>query len=166
VFEENHYKRGAMGGGISFCLALTNGDMLMGGTVVGKPRHSSKYGQSLDIRRMACVEDSPKNSESFFLAKTIWFIKRNYPNIAKVISYSDLTEGHTGTIYKAANFECIGETAKSKTIVFGDRKYHMRSLTIERPYSYRIRDAIKTGEAYIEEGLPKLIWEYNIYNRG
>ena len=162
IFEDNHYKGGAMGGGISFCLALMWGNKIMGGVVVGKPRHEGKYKQSLDIRRMACIEESPKNSESYFLAKTIWWIKKHYPDVGKVISYSDLTEGHVGTIYKASNFKQIGETSKSKVIVYGNRKYHMRSLTIDRPYSYDIRKAIESGEAYIEEGLPKLIWEYSL----
>lgn len=162
IFEEYHYKKGAMGGGISFCLGLYFNEEIIGGVVVGKPRHESKYKKSLDIRRMACIDEAPKNTESYFLSKVIWVIKKKYPEITNVISYSDLTEGHVGTIYKAANFKEIGETSPTKYVVWNEKRYHPRSLTIDRPYSYKLREAVKKGEAKVITGLPKKIWEYKL----
>lgn len=167
IFEEFHYKGGHMGGGISFCLALCQEDAcheIVGGVVVGKPRHEKKYsefGEVVELRRMACLDECPKNTESYFLSKVIWFIKKN-TNVRRVISYSDKSVGHMGTIYKAANFKLIGETSPSKHVFWNGVRYHPRSLTIERPYSYKIREALKTGEAIIETGQPKLIFEYLI----
>ena len=39
IFERFHYKKGAMGGGISVCFAMFINNELVGGSVLGKPRH-------------------------------------------------------------------------------------------------------------------------------
>ena len=80
----------------------------------------------------------------------------------ELISYSDLSVGHSGTIYKAANFKNIGETQPTKHVYWKGVRYHPRSLTIDRPYSYRLREAVSLGEAVIKTGLPKKIWLYEI----
>jgi len=137
--------------------------------VFGLPRHNKKYSNDglksvLEIRRMALLEAMPKNSESYFLSKSVWWCKK-HTDTDKLISYSDQSVGHKGTIYKAANFKLIGKTAPSKHVFWNGKRYHPRSLTIDRPYSYMIRDAIKTGEAKIETGEPKLIFSYKIKRR-
>lgn len=165
IFEEFHYKGGHMGGGITTCLALLDEDRnIVGGSVLGKLRQEKAYdklGRTIEIRRMACLDSSPKNSESYFLSKVIWFIKKR--DLADVvISYADQSVGHKGTIYKAANFKLIGETAPSIHVFFEGRRYHPRSLTIERPYSHRMRAAVKDGTAQIVKGESKLIYQYSL----
>ena len=81
------------------------------------------------------------------------------------MSYSDKTVGHSGVIYQAANFKSIGETTPTKYVEWGERTYHPRSLSIDRPYSYRLREAVKTGEAVVRTGLPKIIWLYEISDK-
>ena len=164
IFEAYHYKGGHMGGGITLCLGAYYSGLVLAGVVVGKPRHDKKYSKErvcVEIRRMACYDALPKNSESWMLAKTIWWLKK-HTNIERVISYSDLSVGHIGTIYKAANFKLIGKTARSKHVLWNGKRYHMRSLTIDRPYSYVMRDGLKTGETKVITGEPKLIFEYII----
>jgi len=155
-----------MGGGISHCLALMDKERVVGGVVVGKPRHEKVYSNNgavnvVELRRMALLDECPKNTESYFLAKTHWWLKKN-TEIEKVISYSDLSVGHVGTIYKAAGYTLTGKTAKSKHVFWKGKRYHPRSLTIDRPYSYKLREAVKTGEATIEIGEPKLVFEIKI----
>lgn len=164
LFETYHYKGGHMGGGITVCLGAWYKGNCLAGVVVGKPRHDKKYSKEVEcveLRRMACVEELPKNSESWMLSGVVKWLKKNTA-IEKVISYSDKSVGHVGTIYKAANFKCIGETAKSKHVEWDGKRYHMRSLTIDRPYSYRMRADLETGKAVIKTGEPKLIYEIMI----
>jgi hypothetical protein len=115
----------------------------------------------LEIRRMACLEEAPKNTESYFLAKIIWKLRKDKA-CDRVLSYSDGSVGHVGTIYKAANFKCVGNTGPSVHVFWKGVRYHPRSLTIERPYSHRLREAVKTGEATIETMKPKSVWIYDI----
>lgn len=164
IFEEYHYKKGAMGGGISVCFAMFINNNLVGGSVMGKPRHEKKYKNCIDIRRMACLDESPSNSESWFLSQIIKWCASN-TDYNYVLSYSDKTVGHTGTIYKAANFKNIGETTPTKYVEWNEKVYHPRSLSIERPYSHQLREAVKNGEAIVKVGLPKIIWMYEISNK-
>ena len=83
-------------------------------------------------------------------------------DLAKQIAYLKTIVGHVGTIYKAANFKLIGQTAASKHVVWKGKRYHMRSLTIDRPYSYKMREGLETGETVVKTGAPKLIFEYLI----
>ena len=98
------------------------------------------------------------------LARIIKYIKIN-ALADDVLSYADMSVGHNGTIYKAANFELIGSTSPTKHVFWNGIRYHPRSLTIDRPYSYRLRDAIKCGEATIETLQPKGVFLYKITNR-
>jgi len=164
IFEEYHYKKGAMGGGISVCFAMFIDKKLIGGSVMGKPRHEKKYKNCIDIRRMACLDTAPCNSESWFLSQIIKWCASN-TEYSYVLSYSDKTVGHNGIIYKAANFKNIGETTPTKYVEYNERIYHPRSLSIERPYSHELRQAVKTGQAIIKIGLPKKIWLYEISNK-
>lgn len=164
IFEKYHYKSGNMGGGISWCLGAEYKGKLLAGMVIGKARHDKKYSaqiKTVELRRMACIDELPKNTESWMLSKCIWWLKKN-TDIERVISYSDKSVGHKGTIYKAANFTLIGETAPSKHIFWKGKRYHPRSMTIDRPYSYEMRKGLETGETIIEIGEPKLIFEYVI----
>lgn len=161
IFKEYHYKSDNMGGGISVCFAMFINNNLVGGSVLGKPRHEKKYKKCIDIRRMACLDSSPFNSESYFLGQIIKWITCN-TDYDFVLSYSDLTVGHIGTIYKASNFKKIGETNPSKYVEWNNRTYHPRSITVDRDYSYKLREALKNGTAEIKTGLPKIIWIYEI----
>lgn len=164
IFEEFHYKKAHMGGGISWCLSASYDGQILAGMVIGKARHDKKYSavlKTVELRRMACVDDLPCNSESWFLGKSLKWLRDN-TDIERVISYSDKSVGHKGTIYKASNFTLIGETAPSKHIFWNGRRYHPRSMTVDRPYSYKMREGVKTGETKIEIGEPKLIFEYMI----
>jgi hypothetical protein len=161
IFNDFHYKKDHMGGGISVCFAMYINHKLVGGSVLGKPRHEKKYKNCIDIRRMACVDSAPKNSESWFLGQIIQWITSN-TCYDYVLSYSDKTVGHQGTIYKASNFKNIGETTPTKYIEWKGKTYHPRSITIDRAYSYKLRDALDEGEATLKTGLPKKIWIYEV----
>jgi len=161
IFEEFHYKKGAMGGSILVCFAMFLDKKLVGGSVLGSPRHENKYTNCIDIRRMACLDIAPCNSESWFLSQIIKWIASN-TKADYVLSYSDKTVGHKGTIYKAANFTYSGETTPTKYVEWEGKTYHPRSLSIDRDYSYRMREAIKEGKAELKTGLPKSVWLYKI----
>lgn len=164
IFEGFHYKKGHMGGGISTCFALYINDELSGGAVLGLPRHSGKYPNAIDIRRMACLDNAPQNSESYFIGQIKRWVKEN-TSFQSILSYSDMTVGHKGTIYKASGFELVGETSPTKYVLWKGVTYHPRSLSIDRAYSYQMREDIKTGQAELKTGLPKKIWMLSVVRK-
>lgn len=60
-------------------------------------------GHWLELRRMACSPDAPRNSASRFLGWMARWFAEQVPHREKLISYQD-TAVHTGTIYKAAGW--------------------------------------------------------------
>jgi len=164
LLKEFHYKTDHIGSGISVCFAMFIDNELVGGSVLGKPRHEKKYKNCIDIRRMVCTDDSPKNSESWFLSQIIKWVTAN-TDYNYVLSYSDTTVGHKGTIYKATNFQYIGDTAPTKVIEWNGRTYHPRSLRNDRPYSRKMQEAVKDGTAVWHTGKPKKIWLYTIVRK-
>lgn len=61
-----------------------------------------------------------KNLASWFMAKSIKWIKSQDPTIKCLISFADTTLGHTGVIYQASNWAFDGETKPSYHWVTSD----------------------------------------------
>ena len=165
LLEKYHYKSSKIGGGISHHLVLKFEGRVYGGIVIGKMRHEKNYEEeAVELRRMVLHPDCPKNTASYFLSKTIWWLKKN-TTISVVYTFADQTVGHTGTCYKAANFEYIKDTPPTTHVLWKGKRYHPRSLSIDRPYSYQLREDVKTGKALVEKGKPKSLFRY-IIKRG
>lgn len=62
----------------------------------------------IELNRMAFSDRLPRNSESRALAVAFRMIRKAYPHIEWVISYSDATQCGDGTIYRAAGFLLTG----------------------------------------------------------
>lgn len=60
-------------------------------------------GHWLELRRMACSPDAPRNTASRFLAKMVDHFRAEAVDRERCISYQD-TAVHHGTIYKAAGW--------------------------------------------------------------
>jgi len=162
LLEKYHYKGSKIGGGISHHLILKYQGKVYGGIVIGKMRHADKYeNKAVELRRMVLHPDCPKNTASYFLSKTIWWLKKN-TDISIVYTFADQTVGHKGTCYKAANFEFVRDTPPTTHVLWKGQKYHPRSLNIDRPYSYELREAVKDGTAKVVKGKPKSLFKYEI----
>jgi|TARA_B100001964_G_C14039701_1_gene512096 hypothetical protein len=93
----------------------------------------------VELRRLCCVDDTPTNTESYFISKTFKWLKQN-TNYQVVVSFADQHYGHSGVIYKATNFEYLGTTGKSRILMVDGKEYHSRSLSQPvKPYSIEIR---------------------------
>jgi hypothetical protein len=133
-----------------------------GGCVIGNMRHRNKYERkAVELRRMVLHPDCPKNTASYFLSKIIWWLKLN-TDVDVIYTFADLTVGHKGTCYKAANFKFVKKTMPTLHVLYKDKRYHPRSLTIERPYSHVLRAAVKDNQAKLIKGNPKLLFRYII----
>lgn len=60
-------------------------------------------GHWLELRRLACSPQAPRNTCSCFLGWMARWIRKSVPQHEKLISYQDL-DVHKGTIYKAAGW--------------------------------------------------------------
>ena len=64
----------------------------------------TKWNSFLELNRMAFSEVLPRNSESRALSVAMRLIKKHYPHIDWIISFSDGTQCGDGTKYRAAGF--------------------------------------------------------------
>ena len=74
------------------------------------------WNEMLELNRMAFSEILPRNSESRAISICHKVIKKNYPHIKWILSYSDATQCGDGTIYRASGFVLTG-IKKNTTIL-------------------------------------------------
>jgi hypothetical protein len=120
--------------------------------------------QCLELRRLCLIDDTPKNAESYFVSRTLKWLKVK-SNWEYVISYADPEQGHSGVIYKAANFTYGGVTGVGSQLEVDGEKYHIRTLTmLDREYGRKINERYKNKDPNIKitKTLPKHIYTYNI----
>jgi len=87
----------------------------------------------LSLTRLAINPEVPSNAASFLLGASIRMIKK-IGNWDCLVTYADTWRNHTGAIYKATNWEYMGETKPSLVMVNQDgrmmgRKRGGRNLT-------------------------------------
>ena len=121
--EQWHYSKNINGLRVSLVFGLFHQNALVGCIIYGSLSMANtwqKYGDSedevIELKRLCCVDDTKKNTESFFIAKTIKFIKK-FTNYKTIVSYADPFYNHSGTIYKASNFKHKGYTDKSLSLI-------------------------------------------------
>src|SRR6187431_325659 len=130
-----HYSKSINGYHADFCYALFDqfgemkGAMFFGRMAMAGQykKFSDKESNVIELRRLCCVDETPKNTESYFIGKALKLLKLDWPG-KKVVSYSDLEFGHEGTIYKASNFERLGFVKGAKVIINGDKRYHDKAI--------------------------------------
>ena len=156
--EQWHYS-GSINGCISdYCFSLHNGEQMIGAMFYGRmamagqwKRFAESEGDVIELRRLCCIDDTPKNTESFFIGATLRWLKRNSHHKV-VVSYADAEYGHSGVIYRASNFLLEGKRAGARVILFNGKKYHDKTIRTKykgelKPYAVKIKAALETGTA-------------------
>lgn len=174
--EKWHYSHNINGLLSQYCFKLMDGDTMIGAMIyggLGMANCWKKYAENkediIELRRLCCIDDTPKNTESYFIGKTLkWLLKNT--SIKKVISYADNTYGHKGVIYQASNFKHLGKTAKGRVIMWQGKRYHDKTIRTKykgelKPFAKRVKEALERGEAYYEETKGKEIYLYDLEGR-
>ena len=174
--EKWHYSHNINGLLSQYCFKLMDGNTMVGAMIyggLGMANCWKKYAENkediIELRRLCCIDDTPKNTESYFIGKTLkWLLKNT--SIKKVISYADNTYGHRGVIYQASNFKHLGKTAKGRVIMWNGKKYHDKTIRTKykgelKPFAQRVKEALEKGEAYYEETKGKEIYLYDLEGR-
>ena len=174
--EKWHYSRNVNGLTISQIFGLFYEKNLIGAMIYGSlamPNQWKKYAKEeskvVELKRLCCIDKTPKNTESYFIGKTLRWMKQNSA-FDLVVSYSDTFYGHEGTIYKASNFKHMGLTTKGKVIDYNERYYHDKCIRtyytnsdgekVIKPFAQKIKGALETGEAKYVEMPEKHIYIY------
>lgn len=171
--EVNHYS-GSINGCISdICFALYRDMELIGAMFYGKlamanqyKRFSDNIDDVIELRRLCCIDDTPKNTESYFIGKTLKWIKKN-TDIKIIVSYADAEYNHSGIIYKASNFEYYGFKDGAKVIEYNGKLFHDKSIRTYykgelKPFAKKLKDALDSGEAFYKNTKGKHCYVYKL----
>lgn len=170
-----HYSKSINGLHSQYCFKLMDGNAIIGGAIFGRlamhnqyKRFAANEADVIELRRLCCIDDTPKNTESFFISQMLKWLKRN-TNLKVVVSYADAEYGHTGTIYKASNFKLLDLRKGSKVILWGSKRYHDKAIRTKykgklKPFAVRLKDALDSGDAQYVETLGKYTFVYNLTN--
>ena len=171
-----HYSQSTRGLHISHCFGLYSDDgpfglpRMIGAMIYGIPAMygvAERYYEDnpsvvIELNRLCCIDDTPKNTESYFIGKTLRWLKQN-TDIEVVVSFADQHYGHAGTIYKASNFDYLGETAPGQVLMVDGREMHSRSLNQKlRPYGRELKRRYDEGDPniFFKKRKPKHIYTY------
>tara|TARA_B100000809_G_scaffold71000_1_gene68559 strand:- start:74 stop:637 length:564 start_codon:yes stop_codon:yes gene_type:complete len=132
--EKWHYSKNVNGLTISQIFGLFYEKNLIGAMIYGSlamantwKKYAKEESKVVELKRLCCIDKTPKNTESYFIGKTLRWMKQNSA-FDLVVSYSDTFYGHEGTIYKASNFKHMGLTTKGKVIDYDGRYYHDKCI--------------------------------------
>jgi hypothetical protein len=129
-------------------------------------RFSSSEGGVIELRRLCCIDDTPKNAESFFIGRSLKLLRKDWCS-GVVVSYADKEYGHSGVIYKASNFKSVGDIKGSKVILWNGRRYHDKAIRTKykgdlKPFAKRIKEALDSGDAVYKKTAGKHTYLYSL----
>jgi len=171
--EKWHYSKNTNGISSRYCFKLLNGSKTVGASIFGFlamanqwKKYANNEDKVIELRRLCCVDDTPKNTESYFISKCLLFLKKQ-TEIEIVLSYADPFYGHEGTIYKASNFKFIGTSSPGKILEYQNRRYHEKSLRAKKdgvlkPFAEELNNALRLGNAKIIKTPGKNIYTYRL----
>lgn len=81
----------------------------------------------LELNRMAFADWLPRNSESRAIAVAMRLIRKAYPHIEWIVSFSDATQCGDGTIYRASGFVLTGIKENTQVWAAPDGSIHSRT---------------------------------------
>ena len=157
-----------------YCYALFNpsgelcGAMFYGRMAMANQwkRFSDSESGVIELRRLCCIDETPKNTESFFIGKSLRLLRKDWGR-GIVVSYADKEYGHEGIIYKASNFKMIGEIKGAKVIMWNGKRYHDKTIRTKykgelKPFAVRVKNALESGDAYYKKTAGKYTYTYQI----
>ena len=159
LFIEKWHYSGSINGCIAdFCYGLYDGEMLIGALFFGRMAMANQYRRFADspekvieLRRLCCIDDTPKNTESYFIGRSLRLLRTDW-RAGLVVSYADTEYGHQGTIYRASNFRELEPVKGARVILYEGKKYHDKCIRTKykgelKPFARRIKDALEKGTA-------------------
>jgi len=111
-FVQAHYlrKRPAI---VLLALEMLRDRIPLGCVIYSAPPREAdvRYGgKTWELARLYLLDGVPQNAETWLIAQSVKWIKQNRPEVCNLVSYADPSAGHSGTIYRAANWREDGRT--------------------------------------------------------
>lgn len=172
--EAHHYSHNINGCIADYCFALFDGDVMVGAMFYGRmamanqwKRFAERAEDVIELRRLVCIDDTPKNTESFFIGATLKLLGKEWNKDGIVVSYADKEHGHSGVIYRASNFQMVGEIKGARVINVNGKLYHDKTIRTKykgelKPFALRVKEQLDSGEAFYQNTAGKYTYVYHL----
>jgi hypothetical protein len=172
--ETWHYSKSINGCIADYCYALMDDNCEMKGAMfygrMAMANQWRRFGGSesevIELRRLCCVDDTPKNAESFFIGRSLKMLRKDWGS-GLVVSYADKEYGHGGVIYKASNFKQLEDIKGANVIMYNGKRYHDKTIRTKykgelKPFAKRIKESLERGDAYYKKTAGKCTYVYQL----
>lgn len=88
----------------------------------------------LSLSRLAVAPDEPQNAASLLIGRSIRLVAKA-GRWAALVTFADESQGHTGTIYRATNWQYVGRTKPQPRWVDADGRQVARLSTKSRTHA-------------------------------
>lgn len=117
IVEEHHYSRRGSNTACYTHGLFKRGDDRLWGCVWWLPPtrvacesvNKEQWKRVLGLTRMVCIPNAPKNACSFMLGASERIIRKE-GRFVSLVTYADESQGHSGGVYRSANWTYIGRT--------------------------------------------------------
>ena len=171
--ETWHYSKSINGLKSNYCFKLMDKETIIGAMIYGQigmanvwKKYAANEHDLIELRRLCFIDNTPKNTESYFIGFTLRWLKKN-TDIKKVISYADSNYNHSGVIYRASNFNYLGMTLGGRVIVYNNKQYHDKTIRTKyngklKPFAAKIKSALENNLAQYIKTKGKHIYVYDL----
>ena len=143
---------------------LFSGDVIIGVILFGNPTAPTTIdicGESnrknvVELTRLWIKDDTPKNTESYFISRAIKHIDKPI-----IVAFADPDANHLGIIYQACSFIYLGKSDRGgKVIAIKGNKIHNKTLWSEYKTAKRIREVFGSDNVYYKKYNTKYRYAY------
>lgn len=131
----HHYSKGTPNAQTA-AYGLWEGSWLIGAIMFATPCSEAVRGSVFgpdhvqrvtELSRLVILDVTPRNAESWLIARALHALKLERPHLWAVVSFADPSAGHVGTIYQATNALYYGQGRRERFFVDpGGRLRHRR----------------------------------------
>ena len=156
IVVRNHYLHRKAPCSFAFGMFESNTDKIVGVVVYGTPSSSSlrkgvcgedEANNVIELTRLWIQDGTPKNSESFLIGNTIKLVDKEI-----IVSYAEIQQGHTGTVYQATNWIYTGLSAKRTNYTIKGVNLHCQTIA-DKYTSRELRE--KFGDNFSLQDRPR-----------
>jgi len=165
-FIKKHHYSGKVAATGLVCFGAFLDKKLIGAAQWGRPINkylhlhiveNTKWNDFIELNRLVCLDDTPKNTESRIIRVMLLLIKRNAPHIKFVISFADATQCGDGTIYRASGFKLVSINNSQQIYVLPNGKtMHLMGLQGGQ-YGALRKKMLASGYANAKEYMVKVL---------
>ena len=110
----------------------------------------------VEITRLWIQDNTPKNTESFFIANTLKLVPKPI-----VVAFADPDAEHIGIVYQASNFLYTGKSARGgRVIAIKNNKIHNKTLWKQYKTAEKIREVFGAENVYYKPYATKYRYVY------